>query len=235
MSSKSNHWITLPGDGVALWWAVLPAPSVNPDALVRFGSSVVDAGKRHRVWDMRRYSAGAGPGDTYEQYLRTAISRGNLPVLRRRGEDPEPDGEVAVYRDNEIADVVTSDVGLLLRELRPERNPRVTMSAPPIVVRGGSFTIERAEEVSVSIRLDTDIWFPQVVGLREELDDEADESPDWYDNSALASRHTPRFNAFLQAVRAATIEAQGEWHFDLNLGGLADQYLDMCNADGIML
>lgn len=235
MTSKSNHWITLPGEGVALWWAVLPAPSKNPDALVGFGGSVVDSGKRHRVWDMRRYSAGAGPGDTYEQYVRRGMSDGNLPLLNRRGDDPEPAGEVAVYRDGEIADVVTSDVGLLLRELRPERNRRVTRSAPPIVVHGGSYRCEHAEEISVTIRLDTDLWFPQVVGLREDLADEADETPDWYDNSALAARHTPRFNAFLRDVRAATIEARGAWHFDLHLGGIADRYLDLCNADGIVL
>ncbi len=89
------------------------------DALVRFGSVVVDAGKRHRVWDMHRYAAG---GDTFEQHVRGAIAEGDLPFLIRRAEDPEPAGEVAVYRNNEIADVVTSDDGLLLRELRPERN-----------------------------------------------------------------------------------------------------------------
>lgn len=235
MNNKSNHWITLPGEGVALWWAVLPAPSRNPDALVGFGSSVIDAGKRHRVWDVRRYSAGAGPGDTFEQYVRGAISEGDLPLLNRRGDDPEPPGEVAVYRDNEIANVTTSDVGLLLRELRPERNRRVTRSAPPVVVHGGSYRCEHVEEVSVTIRLDTDIWFPRVVGLREEIDDESDEDPDWYDNAALASRHTPRLNAFLQEVRTATIEAHGEWHFDLHLGGLADRYLELCNADGVLL
>lgn len=235
MSKHINHWITLPGEGVALWWAVLPAPSKNPDALVTFGSRVVDAGKRHRVWDMHRYSAGAGLGETFEQHVRGAITDGKLPFLIRRGEDPEPSGEVAVYRDNEIAEVVTSDLGLLLRELRPDRDRRVTRSAPPVVVSGGSYFMDQAEEISVTIRLDSDIWFSQVVGLREDLDDDADDRPDWYDNSGLASRHTARFNAFLEEVRAATVAARGEWNFDMHLGGIADRYLSSCGANGIVL
>lgn len=235
MTSKNNHWITLPGEGVALWWAVLPAPSKNPDALVAFGSSVVDAGKRHRVWDMHRYAAGAGSGDTFEQHVRSRIADGKLPYLIRRGEDPEPSGEVAVYRDIAISEVVTSDLGQLLRELRPDRDRRVTRSAPPVVVSGGSYSMDQTEDISVTIRLDSDIWFPQVVGLREELDDDADDRPDWYDNSSLASRHTPRLNAFLQEVRAATIAAHGEWHFDLHLGGIADRYLASCGPEGITL
>lgn len=233
MSSRSNHWTTLPAEGVALWWAVLPAPSKNPDALVAFGSRVVDAGKRHRVWDMHRY--GAGVGDTFEEHLRGAMADGKLPFLIRRGEDPEPSGEVAVYRDNEIAEVVTSDLGLLLRELRPDRDRRVTRSALPVVVSGGSYFMDQAEEISVTIRLDSDIWFSQVVGLREDLDDDADDRPDWYDNSGLASRHTPRFNAFLEEVRAATLAARGEWNFDTHLGGIADRYVASCGAKGVAL
>lgn len=184
---------------------------------------------------MHRYSAGAGVGNTFEQHVRSAITAGRLPFLIRREEDPQPAGEVAVYRDNSIEEVVTSDLGLLLRELRPDRDRHVTRSAPPVVVGGGSYFADQAEEISVTIRLDSDIWFPQVVGLREDVDDEADESPDSYDNSGLASRHTPRLNAFLADVRAATMAAHGEWHFDSHLGGIADRYRDSCSVDGVLL
>ena len=96
MSNKRNRWIS--GDfGFASWWAVLPDPSKNPEALIRFGSRFVDAGRRHRVWDMHRYSGGAGPGDTFEQHVRDAMGRGRFPLLIRRGEDRHLSGTAELH------------------------------------------------------------------------------------------------------------------------------------------
>lgn len=217
-----------------MWDATLPAPAGNIEHLVAFGSKIVDAGKAHHVWDMHRYVAGAGTGDTFESHVRTAALTGKLPLLLRRREDPEPGGTVAVFRDDGIVEVVTSDLGRLLSELRPERSRTVVRSAPPVVVVGGAYDVDRAEGICISVRLDTDIWFPRVCGMHEDLEEDMEEFPESYDNVELARRHTPRFNLFLREVRAATLAAGGTWELS-DPGGISVNYQGAWNLDGIEL
>lgn len=232
MSNANNHWITLPDTGVVMWDAVVPAPRGNLANLVAFGGKIIDAGKVHRVWDMHRYASGGGPGESFESHVRDAALRGTLPLLLRRREDPDPSGAVSVYRDDGVLEVTTSDLGKLLSELRPERDRKVVQSAPPVVVIGGSYDIDHSEDICVSVRLDTDIWFPRVCGLREDIDDE--EFPESYDNHEIAMRHTPRFNAFLREVRAATAAAGGSWAMS-DPGGISINYQGAWDLDGILL
>lgn len=217
-----------------MWDATLPAPTGNIEHLVAFGRKIVDAGKAHRVWDMHRYAAGVGAGDTFESHVRTAARTGKVPLLLRRREDPEPSGVVAVFRDDGIVEVVTSDLGMLLSELRPKRYRKVVRGAPPVVVVGGSYDVDRAEEICVSVRLDTDIWFPRVCGMHDDLDEDMEEFPEFYDNAELARRHTPRFNLFLREVRAATLAAGGTWELS-DPGGISVNYQGAWNLDGIVL
>lgn len=53
------------------------------------------------------------------------------------------------------------------------------------------------------------------------------------DNSALAARHTPRLNRFIQTLREALLELGGTWSFDLEETHYA--YLPMIRDDGINL
>ena len=156
-----------------------------------------------------------------------------MPLAIRRQGELAPSGTVSLYRENGIRDVTTSDLGEVLRELRPERTPRVVQSAAPVVVRGGTFPINRDVEIVVSIRLDTDLWFPQVVGLFEEVPEDEDR-PDFFPNEELATRHTPRLNAFLAEVQEATLATGGTWKV-IDLGGYASNYFGYLEPGGIAL
>jgi hypothetical protein len=234
MRNEDNHWITCPVNGIVAWHAVFPGPRGDIENFLTFGAKIVDAGKAHRVWDMHRYAAGSGAGETFESHLRSAALRGALPLFLRRREDPEPSGTVAVYGADGVREVVTSDLGALLSELRPSRYRRAVESAPPVVVKGGAYDVNRSEEIWVSVRLNTDIWFSRVCGLFEDTDDDADELPESYDNHEIAMRHTPRFNAFLREVQAATLVAGGTWAVE-DAGGISINYKEWFDVDGIVL
>jgi hypothetical protein len=96
------------------------------------------------------------------------------------------------------------------------------------------------------IRTNTDIWFPKVMGgYDESMEDRGwdtrqedgkwvdPKEGEWYDNSELALRHTPRLNKFIQRVKQLTLNYGGTWktlHCDT-----ADRYHSQWNEDGIIL
>lgn len=225
MTNERNHWITFPDHRVAGWEATLPGPRGDAERLVQLGIALVDAGKRHGVWNAQRFATTAD----FEAYVRTAVGeRGTVPLLF--GESTP--GHVACYRDGRIVELEVADVGVLLRELRPDRPTSVTRSAPPVVVRGASLRVDHAEDVVIEIRLDTDLWFPRVMGMCEPIPDDED-APESYDNRELAARHTPRLNRFLAEVRKRTIELGGRWTM-LDADGIARNYTDQWDASGIL-
>ena len=233
-SSTRNHWSTFPDHGVASWEVHLPSASVSLDKLIEFGGFLVDSGKRHRVWDSERYGCGSGSVTSFESTARSFVEdRRLLPFVFRRVDGPQPSGVISVYRDDTIEDVSTSDVGALLSQLRPTRHRKAVQSAPPIVIGGGVHDLSQTDEILVDICLETDLWFPRVIGFLEDVPDEED-TPDWYDNSEVAHRHTPRLNAFLADVHEATIRAGGSWR-TFDAGGLAANYTDQWDLGGIRL
>jgi len=75
----------------------------------------------------------------------------------------------------------------------------------------GPLSRDRSEPVYISISIETDIWFPWVVGW---FDEENDNGMQFRDNTVLAARHTPRLNRFLVDVRAAAKSLDGIWSHD---------------------
>ena len=241
--NEYNHWVTLVNDPILGWDAYLPAPRGEIDAMVRFGAAVVDAGARHAVYrailipGARPYEPAAGP---FEDYLRSqARERRRVPLFP---EDPPPGtelvtpGRVAFYRDGAIVEEEVSDLGALLRELRPElvEASRMLMrGASPVTVLGASVPVDWPADVRIQIRLDTDIWLPQVMGLAEEIPED-EPKPDLYDNFELARRHTPRLNAFLAELQQTIAELGGRW-VQREVEGLAVNYAHMWNESGILL
>ena len=53
------------------------------------------------------------------------------------------------------------------------------------------------------------------------------------DNSALAARHTPRLNRFIQTLRDAILELGGTWSFDRT--DTDSRYLPMLHEGGVNL
>jgi hypothetical protein len=75
--NERNHWMTFTNDDVVRWGAYLPALRGDAEKLVRFGVRAVDAGRRHAVWDVRRWG-GARP------YVYLADRDAGVAELRRR-------------------------------------------------------------------------------------------------------------------------------------------------------
>ena len=101
------------------------------------------------------------------------------------------------------------------------------------MVTGPSITLDHPSAVRIEIRLDTDIWFPSVMGFDEPLPDVGD-PPDSYDNRALAERHTPRLNAFLDAAAREVAAIGGRWEM-MDVDGIAVNYCDQWDERGIEL
>lgn len=233
--SDRNHWITFPNYRVIAWGAILPPPRGAPDAHVRFAKTVVDAGKRHGVWDAQRLPRPTqfdATKTTFDAYVRASVETdGRIPLLEigadRPGETLWTPGRVAFYRDDHIVEEEVGNIGELLRTLRPGRET-AARSAAPVTIQGVTQLVASTREATITIRLDTDIWFPRVIGLAEP---DAAES---YDNRALAERHTPRLNAFIRDVRAITLEIGGRWE-KREPDSFGANYADQWDETGIRL
>jgi hypothetical protein len=241
--NECNHWITFVNDVVVRWGAFLPAPCGRIDALVQFGARVVDAGARHAVYRVVRLPADrpyVADGQSFESYLREeARRRGRVPLFPVDA-GPGPGlctlSRLAFYRGDTIVEEEVDDIGELLRELRPDRIRTRGMfmrSAPAVCVVGEAAAIDKTRDVRIQVRLDTDIWFPHVMGMLEDPPEDG-EKPDMYDNRALAERHTPRLNAFLGELRQLAIELGGRWE-QLEVDGVAVNYAHMWNEKGILI
>jgi hypothetical protein len=238
-----NHWITFVNDIVVRWGAFLPAPRGDVDALVRFGVSVVEAGARHEVYRALRIPAAQAyvAGDkNFEDYLRAqANERGRVPLFpgdHRPGPELWAPARIAFYRDEEIVEEEVGDVGALLRELRPDKIESARMfmrSASPVSVMGKSVDVNDDREVRVQVRLDTDIWFPRVMGMLEDMPED-ELKPDFFNNRELAERHTPRLNLFLNELRECATALGGRWEV-LEVDGIGVNYADQWDALGIHL
>jgi hypothetical protein len=240
-----NHWITFDKDIIARWGAFLPAPHGDVSCLVEFAHRLAEAGAHEDVYRIVRLPGStpfdANVGKSFRDHLLDiAAQTGRLPLWPAEAR-PGPEGtltpaRLAFFDGERIAEEQVDDAGALLRRLRPEdaRPQRMFMrSVSPLTVLGGFVPVAYDREVRVQIRLDTDIWFPKVMGLLDDPPEEGDR-PDSVDNAALAQRHTPRLNRFLRAVREATLELGGRWG-QLETDGLGMNYADLCREDGIAL
>lgn len=230
-----NHWITFPQHEVIRWAAFLPAPRGNPEELIRFGARVADAGTRHAVWSAQRLPGGFDAAkESFETYLRGVVRarpRVPLPLDEPPGESLWAPARIAFYRGDEIVQEDVGDIGALLRTLRPEKRS-YNRSTSPVTVRGLTVPVDQEKEVVVSIRLDTDIWFPRLIGMAEPETGEAMRTT--YDNRALAEIHTPRLNAFLEDVHGAALAAGGRWEV-WKPDGFGMDYAEQFDELGVIL
>ena len=241
--NKRNHWITFVNDIVVRWGAFLPAPRGDVDGLIQFCVNVVEVGARYDVYRAVRIPAAqsyVASLQSFEDYLRTqATERGRVPLFpgdHRPGPELWTPARIAFYRDEEIVEAEVGDVGALLRELRPDKIGTAGMfmrSASPVSVMGSSVDVNDDQEVRIQVRLDTDIWFPRVMGMLEDIPED-ELKPDFYDNRELAKRHTPRLNAFLNELRRSAVALGGRWEV-LEVDGIGVNYADQWDETGIHL
>ena len=156
---------------------------------------------------------------------------------------------LAYYQGDRIVEEDVEDAGDLEKAVVSARggDPQGIRSTLPIVLSGGAHNEPDqplspgrppTRETSISLSLYTDIWFPRVQGLR--MGDLSGRADEWHparardrlmDNSALAARHTPRLNRFIETLRDAILELGGTW----DKPDVDPSYQPMVHGGGILL
>ena len=251
-----NYWVARDEPPFAAWTATLPAPS-TPAARDRILEVVLDilrVGAEEAVYEVRETYTPPGFQPTqhgsYEQFLSAQQAAGRPLTLFHLGSGvaPTADGQLVTparlsyfAADGTRTEAAVADLGALLRELRPQdiewgsgymaRVAPVTISSPPLPQPGGS---RKPLPFPITISLFTDIWFPQVLALLEDVQPGPAKPRIWYSNATLAAAHTPRLNRFLTAVRGAVEAAGGTWELD-DAEGTARHYAPQVQEAGILL
>lgn len=255
-----NRWVTRMSPPFAEWEMRLPAISdeAGVGTLLKFVTSFLEIGHREDVY---RIMETRGPdafrldsGQTYTDYLRQATGRLGFIPLFTLGFGVAPTdaglvrtpGRVCFYDSRgEMVEEEVENSGRLLASLRPqdvaEAGSRCMASMAPLTVMGekvytgnGHGPNDAAQRpIRVKVSLQTDIWFPRVLGILEDVFPAPNEEG-MYDNRELALCHTPRLNRFLAGVQELVTEAGGEWEL-LAPEGSAEHYAGMVSENGISL
>jgi len=259
MVTDRNYWATY-RDRITLWGGDLPPPgNLGMKRVFEFARHILDTAEREQV--MRLILVPDSPaatkdGLTWFEIIRARFEReGSLKLFPSHGPPREWLGgrlrkpaRLAYYQGDRIVEEDVDDVGNLEKAVVTARggDPHGIRSTLPIVL-GGYARDEEGEapgrpptrELPIYVALYTDIWFPRVVGL--DIGDDAGRDPEvrhrargrdgLMDNSALAARHTPRLNRFIETLRAAILELGGTW----DEPDADPSYKPMVHSGGILL
>lgn len=131
------------------------------------------------------------------------------------------EAEVAWFdRDDRLVEAPVQDLGAILRALEPVPDSipyTFTFLVPPVRITGRSLRYQGTPPsldasatsltVGIWIAIHSDIWFPFVFGSAHPWADHKQ----MFDNRPLATRHTPRLDAFLGQVGEAVRARGGTW------------------------
>jgi hypothetical protein len=205
-----NAWIQTEYEH-ASWWADIDDVVGDPERMMALLEAMIGAGNEHEVAfadaDLER--------DAWLQWERERVidlefaGPGKVRAM------------MAWYdADDRVVEGEVEDVGVLLRGLFPP-DADVSMGFmqrgyPPVKSLAGTHRYggdppavlrKSASRETIGFELHSDIWFPFVRGAAHSRWD----GKRWFDNRALAERHTPRLNRFLAEFKAAIIDVGGRW------------------------
>lgn len=263
MPTDRNYWATYKDHLVRWMSELPPPAQLGIERVFDFARQILAAAEReqvmrvvevHHPWPFKPDN-----GWTWLDHIRRLFEReGVVELFPKGGPAPMPEGRLrlparlAYYRGNRIVEEDVEDLGLLLRNLHSpvpeEEGLRGRYSTTPIRLSGYSRSFEGSapgkapaeDGLHISLALQTDIWFPRVIGANVgdglgRLDEghPARGRDLLMDNSALASRHTPRLNRFIQTLRDAILALGGTWYFESKETHF--RYLPMIYDGGINL
>ena len=258
-----NLWIHAENAFVT-WIADFTAIATRPVPILKFVQAALVSGAKHRVFDVaeapligyQRDRDGA-LGDLLGRLLKHDrvldlfgfTGAAMLPGLPRSS---TVETTLCHYdRNDQLVERVVTDLGAVLSSLEPvpdSISKGFMTHYPAVRITGHRYPGIREDvpvdnsdhpyPVAVLIAIHSDIWFPWVFGSAHPLCDHRR----MFDNRELASRHTPRLNAFLGEVATAARRIGGNFGvWPDGTGGQAincvdDQsvLLDWMPPDGIM-
>jgi len=236
-----NYWATYRDPVAYWVGKLPPPAKVGMERVFAFARHVLDTAERERVMRVIGVpalpSAKSEGEPSWFELTRIWFEReGRLDLFPGYGSMPERFGggllrlpaRLEYYHGDRIVEVDVEDVGDLEKSVVTARggDPEGIRFTLPIVLNGSAYDEDGeapgrppTRELPVSLSLYTDIWFPRVVGFR--VGDDAGRDPEarhpargrdgLMDNSALAARHTPRLNRFIETLRDAILELGGTW------------------------
>ena len=255
----TNHWIARVKTDFAKWEAIFPPPRTIADynLLLDFTKVLLKVGKQEAIYEIkevrRPHNFNPGSGIDYAQYMEQDWLENQRLLLFDLGIGVSENYEgilrtpatLCYYeRNGQLAKAKVENMGLLLESLRPDDADwgSIFMDgvAPVTIFSRSVYTseirneVQKPRAVKITIALNTDIWFPKVLGL---LDNEPSPAPTlrkWYDNHTLATCHTNRLNRFLVSIQKLVTTLGGEWRLDAP-EGIAEHYKFMVSNHGIIL
>jgi len=260
MLTDRNYWATY-RQPIAAWEGELPPPAkLGVERVFEFGRHLLDIAEREQVLRIifvpDQPAARQENNPTWFEIIRARFEReGHLELFPGHGSPHERVGgqlrlltRLAYYQGDRIVEEEVEDVGSLEKSVVAARggDPEGIRYTRPIVLSGSAYDEEGeapgrppTREFPIYLSLYTDIWFPRVIGL--DLEDRGGRSRDkrhpargrdgLMDSSALAARHTPRLNRFIETLRDAILELGGTWgNPDVN-----PSYQPMVHRGGILL
>lgn len=227
-----NYWVQLEAV-VATWYADVTPLLDAPERLLALVRSVYEAAARTRMVRPIGFDPVADLALKWEreQTIEVFWRMKNLPV----------ETDLAWFdASDSLVEGGVKDLGALLASLEPRPNS-ITDSArylgePPVALMGGyvrylenSPSPRPKHGETFNIALHSDIWLPFVSGFAHPSWD----GERWFDNRALAERHTPRLNELLTTVGRIVAEAGCRWYLDKD--AVAKNYLPWLSNEGIRL
>ena len=259
MLTDRNYWATY-RDEIVAWSGKLPPPAkLGMERVFEFVRHILDAAEREQIMRLIFVPAPSTARKetvlTWLEFMRARFEREGLLALfpfgiphKSLGGHFRQPARLAYYQGDRIVEEDIDDVGNLEKTVVIARggDPEGIRYTEPIVLGGGARDEEGegpgrlpTRELPIYLSLSTDIWFPRVIGL--DLEDRGGLSRDWrhpargrdglMDNSALAARHTPRLNRFIETLRAAILELGGKW----DKPDADPSYKPMVHGGGILL
>jgi hypothetical protein len=258
MVTDRNYWATY-RDRITLWGGALPPPAkLGMERVFELARHILDTAEREQVMRVvllpTRSATRKEHVPTWFEHIRTRFEQeGSLTIFPHGadawlGDSLQQPARLAYYKGDRIIEEDIEDVGTLEKAVVMARggDPHGIRSTPPIVLGGGAPDEEGeapgrppTRELPIYLGLQTDIWFPRVIGL--DVGDHAGRARDrrhpargrdhLMDNSALAARHTPRLNRFIETLRNAILELGGTW----DKPDVDPSYEPMVHSGGILL
>jgi hypothetical protein len=240
MVTDRNYWATY-RDSITRWEGELPTPAkLGMERVFEFARHILESAEQEQIMRLTFVSSRAAPPGghvpTWLEVMRAKFEQEGALLLfpahglpeRWLGGHLRQLARLAHYQGDRIIEGDVEDVGDLEKAVVMARggDPYGIRSTLPIVL-GGDAPNEEGEapgrpptrELPIYLSLYTDIWFPRVIGFR--VGDDAGRDPEvrhpargpdgLMDNSALAARHTPRLNRFIETLRDAILELGGTW------------------------
>jgi hypothetical protein len=220
-----NLWVQR-GTAIVQWRARIQRDVATPEVALRLLERCADAGRRHGM-----FVCDTDPVD----YERAAWARENQ--LRLSLEDADAAADLWWYGSSDAkVHGLVRDLGALLEAL-PEGaqkiDPDYRAEGPSPVNIWGSLVDhdDPREHLTLFVSLYSDIWMPYVKGLAHPNYTENA----YFDNTELATSHTPRFNAFLSDIAAALRDTRAQLVLDNEDGVINSEYLPWVHDGGIRL